>query len=173
MERVAHLGAQGVAGAEAAGGDAVLLAGRHQRVPQLAGRVVDDDQLVAALTGVAGAAHHDPDTRVVQLGLDEGHVVVAGRQADLRQHLVGAGALDGEDGVVLVVADDLDALGRRVLETAYDLGGVGGVGDQQHVLVVVPVGDEVVDDAAGLVEAQRVLRLARVDLARGRWTASR
>ena len=34
VQRVAHLGAQGVAGTEAAGGDPVLLAGGHQRVPE-------------------------------------------------------------------------------------------------------------------------------------------
>jgi len=72
-------------------------------------------------------------------------------QTDLCEDLVGAGALHGEDGVVLVVADDLDPLGRRGLQTADDLGGVGGVGDEQHVIVVVPVRDEVVDDPTRLV----------------------
>ena len=75
-------------------------------------------------------------------------------------------ALHGEHGVVEVVVDDLDAVGGRLGEAAYDLGGVGGVGDEQHVLVVVEVGDQVVDDAAGVVvAAQRVLRLAGLDLA--------
>ena len=69
---------------------------------------------------------------------------------------------DGEHGVVVVVVDDLDPVGRLGLETAHDLGGVGGVGHEQHVLVVLEVGDEVVDDAAGrVVAAERVLRLAR------------
>src|SRR5205085_1286951 len=44
------------------------------------------------------------------------------------------------------------------------LGGVGGVGDQEHVVRAVQVGDQVVDHAAGrLVQAQRVLRLPGCD----------
>ena len=59
-----------------------------------------------------------------------------------------------------------DPLGSLVAEAAHDLGRVGGIGDEQHVLVVLEVGDQVVDDAAGrVVAAQRVLRLARSDLA--------
>ena len=162
VQRVAHLGAQRVAGAEAAGQDAVRLAGRHQRVPQGDGDVVRGDQLVAALAGVAGAADHDVGTLE---GRDrERHVVVADRQADRREHLVGLRALDGEHGVVAVLVGDGDAGGGGRGEPAHDLGGVGGVGDEQHAVVVVHVGDQVVDDAAGrVVAAQRVLRLARAD----------
>ena len=92
VQRVAHLGAQRVAGAEPAR--------EHRRTPRpqpaarptAAGDLVGGDQLVAALAGVAGAAHHDRDLRaehVGDLGLDERHVVVTGRQADALQHLVG------------------------------------------------------------------------------------
>ncbi len=64
-----------------------------------------------------------------------------------------------------MVVADLDAVGRGLVEPADDLGGVGGVGHEQQVLVVAVVDDQVVDDAAGvLVAAQRVLRLARADL---------
>ena len=84
------------------------------------------------------------------------------------------GSLDGQHGVVAVVVGDGDALGRGGAQAAYDLGGVGGVGDEEHVLVVLVVGDEVVDDAAGLlVAAQRVLRLAGRDLAQVVGQASR
>ena len=78
VQRVAHLGAQGVAGAEAARQHAVVGAGRHQRVPQGHRDVVGGDQLVAALAGVAGPADDDADPVVTarQLRLDEGHVVV-------------------------------------------------------------------------------------------------
>ena len=38
-----------------------------------------------------------------------------------------------------------------------------GVDDEQQVVVVEPVGDQVVDRAAVLVEKQRVLRLAHAD----------
>ena len=41
--------------------------------------------------------------------------------------------------------------------------GVGGVGHQEDLVVADVVGDQVVDHAAGLVAAQRVLRLARPD----------
>ena len=65
-----------------------------------------------------------------------------------------------------MVVDDLHTVGGRLGEAADHLGGVGGVGHEQHVLVVVEVGDQVVDDATrGLVAAERVLRLARLDLA--------
>ena len=98
--------------------------------------------------------------------LDEGHVVVADRQAELGEHLVGARALQREDGVVVVVVDDLHPGGRLGAEPTHHLGGVGGVRHEQQVLVVVVVDDQVVDDAAGLVvDAQGVLRLAGPDLA--------
>jgi hypothetical protein len=77
---------------------------------------------------------------------------------------VGVGALDGEHDVVAVSVVDRDALGRPLGEPAGHLGGVGGVRDQQHPLVGVEVGDQVVDDPAGaVVAAQRVLGLAVPD----------
>ena len=56
VQRVAHLGAQRVARAEPAQPDALVLAGLEDRVPQLAGPVGVDQELVAVLAGVAGAA---------------------------------------------------------------------------------------------------------------------
>ena len=176
VQRVAHLGAQRVPGAEPAGQHAVVGAGRDQGVPQGHRHVVGGDQLVAALAGVAGPADDDthPVVTARQLRLDERHVVVTGRQPDRVEHLVGPGPLDGQHGVVVVVVGDRHALGRRLGEPPHDLGGVGRVGDQQHPLVGVEVGDQVVDDPAGLrVAAQRVLRLAVPDLAAGRWSGSR
>ena len=142
-------------------------AGSHQGVPQLAGQVVGDDQLVATLTGVARAAHHHARGVAGGAGqgsLDEGHVVVSHRQPDRGEHLVGPGALDGEHGVVAMVVAHGDALGRLGLETPDDLGGVGRVGHQENVLVVLVIGDEVVDDATRRgVAAEGVLRLPRGD----------
>ena len=59
VQRVAHLGAQRVARAEAARQDAELRAGGEQGVPQAPARSFGGDQLVAPLAGVAGAAHDD------------------------------------------------------------------------------------------------------------------
>ena len=76
---------------------------------------------------------------------------------------------------VAVVVDDLDALGRaRPASRRTTSAVLAAFGHQQHVLVVVEVGDQVVDDAAGrVVAAQRVLRLARARSGRGRCSASR
>ena len=64
VQRVAHLGPEGVAGAEPAGEDPVRLPRAQQRVPEVDGDVVGRDQLVAALAGVAGAAHDHAATGV-------------------------------------------------------------------------------------------------------------
>ena len=59
---------------------------------------------------------------------------------------------------------DRHALGRPLGQPSGHLGGVGGVRDQQHPVVGVEVGDQVVDDpAGGVVAAQRVLGLAVLD----------
>ena len=80
VQRVAHLGAQGVARPQAAGPDPLGLPGGEQRVPQLAGAVGADQQLVAVLAGVAGPADGD-------LVGDEGHVGQLGGQPDRLEHL--------------------------------------------------------------------------------------
>ena len=86
------------------------------------------------------------------------------RQADRLEHLVRVGSLHRQHGVRLVVVGDRDPVGLVRLEPALDLGAVGGVGDEQHVVVVVEVGDQVVDDATGRgVAGQGVLRPARAD----------
>jgi hypothetical protein len=141
----------------------VPFARRHESVPQLARHLVAGDQLIAALAGVAGAT--DDDAGALEAGLDERHVVVPRRQPHLRQYLVGLRALQGQHGVRRVVVDDLDALGRCLGQAAHDLGRVRGVGHQQDVLLVVEVGDQVIDDATGrVVAAEGVLGLAGLDL---------
>ncbi len=164
VQRVAHLRAQGVAGAEPARQQPVRLPRRHERVPEGKGVVVLADQLVAALPRVAGAAHDH--RRAVERRLGERHVVVPARQPDGIEHLVGPRPLHGQHGVRAVVVHDLHPVGRLGAEPTQHLGGVRGVGHEEHLLVAVEVGDQVVDDAAGLgVAAQGVLRLARLDLA--------
>ena len=110
VQRVAHLGAQGVARAEAAGQHAVRLPRRQQRVPQAGGDLVARDQLVAPLAGVAGAADHDGSPSCGASTNDM--YVVAGRQPDRVEHLVGLRALHREHGVGRVVVGDRDAVGR-------------------------------------------------------------
>jgi hypothetical protein len=61
---------------------------------------------------------------------------------------------------------DLDARRRVRPQPLDDLAAVGGVRDEEHLVLAAHVGDEVVDDAAaGLVAAQGVLRLPGADLA--------
>src|SRR5690625_2371932 len=64
----------------------------------------------------------------------------------------------------MVLVDHLDVGGRRFGEPAYDLGGVGGVGDEEYLVVGTDVGDHVVDDTTGLVTAHRVLGVSGTDL---------
>ena len=123
MQRVAHLGTQRVTRAEPAGQHVELLPRLQQRVPERARTLVGGDQLVAALAGVAGAADHDADA--LEGGLREGHVVVADRQSDAGDHLVGLGALDGEHGVVAVVVVDGHTVRGAGVQVADHLGGVG------------------------------------------------
>ena len=167
VQRVAHLGAQGVARAETAGPDAMRRTGLEDRVPQGGAVVPPRQQLVAALPGVAGPAHHHG--RAAPVGLRERHVaelVVTAGQAELGEHLVAARALHGQDAEVLVQVADLDSLGRGRGQPAHHLGRVRRVGDEEHLVVAAVVGDQVVHHAAGrVVAAQRVLRLAGVDAA--------
>ena len=95
--------------------------------------------------------------------LDERHVLVADREADRGEQLVARPALDGQDRVVAVQVRHRDTLGRRCREPPDDLRGVGRVGDQEDLVVAAQVGDQVVDDAAVVLAAQRVLRLADGD----------
>ena len=167
VQRVAHLGAERVAGAETAGPDAQVLTGVQHRVPQLARPVGLDQQLVAVLAGVAGAADGHLGGAVRAGAGHERHVGQLPGQAEQLEHLQGLRPLDGEDGDLGVPVGDGDAGRRGVGEPAEHLGGVGGVGHQQHVVGTVQVDDQVVDDAAGLVAvgqaAEGVLRLPGAD----------
>ena len=169
VQRVAHLGAEGVAGAEAARTDAEVLAGVQDGVPELLRPVGVDEQLVAVLAGVAGAADGDLGGAVRAGAGHEGHVGQLPGDAEQLEHLQRPGPLHGEDGDLLVPVGDRDPRRRLVGQPAEHLGGVGRVGHEQHVVRTVQVDDQVVDDAAGLrvavgQAAERVLRLPRADL---------
>jgi hypothetical protein len=86
------------------------------------------------------------------------------RQAGTGHDVVRCRALHGEDRVGRVLVGDLHLRRRGLRQPSYDLGGVGGVRHQQHVVVGAQVGDEVVDDPTGrVVAAQGVLGPARLD----------
>ncbi len=162
VQRVAHLGAQRVPGAQAGRRDSVLLTRGEHRVPDRPGGARRHHQFVAAFAGVAGAA--DGQLDAVQAAGVEAHVVVADRQPDGGQGLVRERPLHGQDGVVVVLVGDGDALGGGGAQQRHHLGGVGRVGDQEDLVVGEPVPDQVVDHPAGLIAEQGVLRLADADL---------
>src|SRR5665647_1203149 len=161
VQRVAHLGTQGIARTQATGQPVIRCRGLDQRVPESQRVVPARDQLVATLAGVAGAA--DDDRLAVPVGLDERHVLVAGRQTKSLEDLVALVALNRDNAVSVVEVLDLQARGRCRLQPAYNLSSVGGVGNQEDVVLGAQVDDEVIDHPAGLVAAQGVLRLALVD----------
>ena len=113
------------------------------------------------LAGVAGAA--DAHRPAVERGVGVGHVVLVGRQPEPGEHLGRTRPLHREHAEAVVLPGDLDAFrcGRR--EPAHHLSGVRGVRHEEHLVVADEVGDQVVDDTAGLVAAQRVLRLPGFD----------
>ena len=113
VQRVAHLGAQRVAGAEAARPDAEVLPGLEDGVPQLAGAVGVDQQLVAVLAGVAGAADGHLGGAVRAGAGHERHVGQLARQPEQLQHLQRARSLHGEDGDLGVPVGDGDARPAR------------------------------------------------------------
>ncbi len=84
---------------------------------------------------------------------------VVGGQVHRGEHLSRARTLHGEHRVRLVLIGDRDAVRRGRPQATNHLGGVGRVRDQEHVVVGVHVGDEVVDHPTARVTAQRVLRL--------------
>ena len=150
VQGIPHFRAKGVAGAEPArhrtGGD--------HRLPHRCCVVDGSEDLHAALPGVAGPTHRASCTR--HLCGPEGHVLEL-RQSKAADQLIRCGSLDGDDG-------DLPGHIRHAEATAPEpfchLGAVGSVGDQQELPVADPIRDEVVDHTAGLIETQRVLRLA-------------
>ncbi len=161
VQRIPCLGAQRVTCAET-GRQATERTGfGHERVPERRGVVPPGDQLVPVLAGVAGTA--DPHRCAAELGVGVGHVVEFRGEAERAEHVGRARALDGEHGEVAVLVGHGDRLGCRCGQPAHHLGGVRGVRDEEDLVVADQVGDQVVDDATGLVAAQGVLRLAGRD----------
>ena len=88
------------------------------------------------------------------------------RQPEPGQQLGPVRALDREDGKCRVQVLDLDTVRSRRGKAAQHLGRVRGVGDEEDLVVAAQVGDQVVDDAAVVLAAQGVLRLAGTSLPR-------
>ena len=115
VQRVAHLGAQGVAGGGPSRAAAERLGRGEQRVPDARRVLGGHQELVAALPGVAGAAHAhrsaDARSAVAARGhVVEGHVVHAGEVGGAGQHgdehLGGLRTLHGEHGEFAVAVGD-------------------------------------------------------------------
>ena len=137
------------------------IAAAVQQIAASAEKVQADMTEVAAVAEQSSASSEQVSASTEQTSASAQEIAssaqqLAGTATELEQ-LVGLRPLDGEHRVVAVVVGEGDARGRGSLEPAYDLGGVGGVGDDQDVLVVAVVGDEVVDDAAGLVGLSAVI----------------
>ncbi len=153
VERIADLEAQRVARPETRGRGAR----RGQPVPQRPGPFGGHEQLDAGLAGVAGAG--DDRAHAAHLGLGEGERLER-RQLDEAGR---GGALQREHRDPLGQIVELDAV-RQVADEPLAVGvDARGVDDQQHVVVGEPVGDQVVDRAAALVQEQRVLGMAGAD----------
>ena len=164
VQRVAHLGAQRVARAEAARPDAEVLPGLEDGVPQLAGAVGVDQQLVAVLAGVAGPADGHLGGAVRAGAGHERHVGSSPGRPSSSSTCSERGPCTARTATSACRSVTVTPAGAASASRAQHLGGVGGVRHQQHVVRTVQVDDQVVDDAAApSVAAQRVLRLARAD----------
>ena len=171
-----RLQAQGVAGAEAAGGDPL----RQELLPEGQARVALQQQLEAVLAGVAGAGREDrcPGGGAAASLQHQIAMAEAGqaRQALAHQRFEPRGGLRSlqgqQDALGSLAIGDGDAGG---LQLAADPGGVGlGAGgvDHQHHLVALALGarppaavvhDQVVADTAGVVEEHGVAGFAGAD----------
>ena len=154
MQRVAHLESQGVAGSQ----PTALSTTGHEFVPDLAGHLVGQHQFHAPLAGVSRATHHDRGLAPVRHrvlaegelgGVDVEHV------GDQRERV---GALDREHRPLGGRVPHLDVVTGDRLQPVHDSRRVGRVGHDHPALGAVAVDDQVVQHAAVLGGAQRVLR---------------
>ena len=176
VEGKAGLETQGVAGAEPDG----LGARRHQGVPKGRRITGGDEELEAErLSGVPGAAHSDLDgagttvtagpARAADAQRDDAELVAPrfGQTARLEQageDLARRLALQGQhrDRFRPVLEPQILEVLREALEVRPVLVAVGGVDDEQELVLDEAVQVGVVDRAASLGGDDRVLRLQRV-----------
>ena len=112
------------------------------------------------LAGVAGAAY--PDSTPLN-SASASPCSPCRWAAQARDHLGRLGALHREHGTRAVLVGDGQTCGCALLQCGHNRGSVRGVGYEEDLVVGDVVGDQVIDDTAGIGAAQRVLRLARAD----------
>ena len=150
VQRHAGLQPERIAGRQASRNQAGRSSLRNQRGPDGLGVLRAAEHLEAVLTGVPGARHpglaprHLPErSRVI---LDRGQVQAArqrGEDPGRRR------PLDGDQRVVAGRVDDLRiAPGRALAQRSQHHVGVRGVGDDQELVLALPVHDQVVEHAA-------------------------
>jgi hypothetical protein len=166
VEGVAHFEAEGVAGAEATGESAFGLDGCDRALKPVRRGDGGHEELEAVFSGVASAA--EPHEAFGGVAGDDGVFLGVG----------GVGAEEGgEDGAAFGALDgEAGAGGAEVGE--FDEGGVcgsggvecgelspvfvdaGGVDDEEEFAFAGAIGDEVVDDAAVVIEEEGVVAVA-------------
>ncbi len=160
VQRVTDLEPQRVARAEAAG----QRAGLGQRIPQALGIGGGRDQLDAELARVAGARDGAVDTRDVEGSPGERRRRARSRTIrppDARAARATSGPCSASMAVSSLTSDS-SLLGGRASRCARSSSRFAAFTTSEEALAP-PVDDEVVDDAAGLVREQRVLRLSRCE----------
>ena len=155
MKREACFEPQRVPRAEAARNDAA----REHAIPQRRRVLCHHEELASVLARVPGAVDHAVDP------VDLGHRERESRCGREPQPLHRMRPLDGQEGVGIRHVAHVRAGHLPLLQPAEIGGAVRGVDDQQEPEFVELVDDEVVDDPAGIVRQQGVLRLADADLA--------
>ena len=149
---------QGIPGAQADGRNTRV----QQLPPQCDGIIAGQHDFHAVFPGIAGAGNHPlaifgkPEHFQGIDGLGAGTAEQPGHQA------AGLGALDGKHGQVGPLAD-IHGKSARVFFHPRQVGLAGGAIYHQTVVIVPLVGDQVIDDAAAVIEHGTVQGTARGD----------
>ena len=135
-------------------------AGLQERLPEGRGIRDIDVELVAVLPRVAGAG--DDDVCLTERAVGAGVVLEVGERRHLEgvgNDLPGRGTLHGDEHDLVGEVGELHVEARTaVLQRAHHHVAVAGVGDHEVRALREVVDDEVVEDAAALLEDERVLR---------------
>ena len=166
IQAVAHFEAQGIAGTQADGLDAVGLAGEHDFIPDHRGAFVGNVQLEAARAGVASSRNNDIG-RTGESALHE-RVVRNGAQIHVGKRLQGGlrlRALHGQQAGAVRDVLHLHALRVVLLNPVPVFLDVRRIDYQQVVLIGQLVYQQVVHDAAVVVGQAGILGFAVGELA--------